>query len=55
LQDYILQIPIATKKNLNAKAANGEASALMGLIVINALDQSSIKIIGKDLVKRIYT
>ena len=42
--------PIATKKNLKAKAANGSLLSMIGLVVINADDQRMIKIKGKILI-----
>jgi hypothetical protein len=41
--------PIATIENLKANAANGSLLSIIGFVVINAEDQSSIKIRGKIL------
>ena len=40
---------MATKKNLNAKAENGSLLFTIGLVVINADDQSNINKTGKIL------
>ena len=40
--------PIATIKNLNANAEKGSLLSIIGLVVINADDQSNIKINGKN-------
>ena len=42
--------PKATKKNLNANAAKGSLLSTIGLVVINAEDQSRIKIRGYILI-----
>ena len=41
--------PIATKKNLKAKAVNGSLLSTIGLVVIKAEDQSIINMNGKIL------
>jgi len=41
--------PIATKKNLKANAENGSLLSIIGLVVINADDQSKINISGNIL------
>ena len=47
--------PIATKKNLKAKAANGSLLSMIGLVVINAEDQRSMNRRGKDLDTLFFT
>ena len=42
--------PSATKKNLNANAANGSELSIMGFVVTKAEDQRIMKINGKILV-----
>ena len=42
--------PNATKANLKAKAANGSLLSTIGLVVINAEDQSKIKKNGNTLI-----
>ena len=46
--------PIATIKNLNANAEKGSLLSIIGLVVINADDQSNIKINGKTLIIYFY-
>ena len=41
--------PIATKKNLKAKAEKGSLLSIIGLVVMKAEDQSRINISGKIL------
>ena len=41
--------PIATMENLKARAEKGSLLSIIGLVVINAEDQSRIKINGKTL------
>ena len=41
--------PNATKANLKARAEKGSPLSIIGLVVINADDQSRIKINGKTL------
>ena len=40
---------MATTKNLNPRAAKGSLLSIIGLVVINADDQSNINISGKIL------
>ena len=44
------QKPIATNKNLKARAENGSLLSIIGLVVINADDHNKIKINGKILI-----
>ena len=41
--------PMATTKNLNAKAENGSLLSIIGLVVINADDHNNINMNGKIL------
>ena len=42
--------PIATNKNLKARAENGSLLSIIGLVVINADDHNKTKINGKILI-----
>ena len=44
------QKPIATNKNLKARAENGSLLSIIGLVVINADDHNKTKINGKTLI-----
>ena len=45
--------PIATNRNLNAKAEKGSLLLTIGFVVTNAEDQRTMNIIGKSLTIRI--